>query len=200
MNEIDIAIDKYKAALGDLELLKGILECGYDEDIIMGCINKAVSSSEVAFLSAKNIMKYYPKEKLHLGFNRNGNWKCEKSKNGIHFVLPPMVSKHNKNKAAADGKAIRNLVFEMIEKEHFNMPFAFCEITFCFHIGQNGKDPVPDFDNLDIKSFIDSLQGSILKNDTVLDYELHAYGVEDKNSFTEVWIFEAEKGVEKGIS
>lgn len=201
MSEIDIIKAKYKAAWGDLELLKGALDSGASQEILQSCINKVLSSSEVAFLAAKNLMKYSQSEKENGVFFNDGPWFCEQTQKGVHFVLPPMVSKHNKNKAAADGKAIRNLTFELLNKScDISKLFSFCEISFVFHVGRIGaQDAIPDFDNLDIKSFIDSLQGILIKNDTVLNYDLHAYGVEDTKSFTEVWVIEAEKGVEKGL-
>ena len=183
---------KYKAVLGDLEQLELACDMYFDdESIIKRCINTALSSAEAAFLSSKNLMLIYPKESGDVIFQSKEPWKCEKEDPGLYLLLPPLVSKHNKNKSGCDGKAIRNLVWELL-KDKQDQPFGYSEITFVFHIALN--DAVPDFDNVEIKSLLDSLQGIALKNDTMLDYELHAYGCIDKKSYTELWIFPKEKG------
>lgn len=112
------------------------------------------------------------------------------------FVLPPLTGKKTTEKAYRDGCAIHYLVTYLLQQyesrnglvKAMERPF----VLFIHHVDDRRKAcRVPDPDNLEVKTVIDSLQGYFFENDSVLDITLLHAGKRDDSDYTEVHILDS---------
>lgn len=181
---------RFKNALSDLENLENTLSNYWDDDEqIAKNINKFLSSTETAFLKAKNVMSFYPdicKEQYACDYSP---WTVTYKNGEYLFTLPPMVSKRNAKRAAADGKVLKAIVSGLCSELDINEPFEKAQIEVTFFVNKiTADDAVPDFDNVDLKAVIDAFQGKLIKNDTALDYVLICKGTVSDESKTTVLV------------
>lgn len=164
-------------------------------------VNSYLTQNEQNYLLAKNIASFLqgkgerpkPRETL---LGKMQDFPAELKKHSdCHYemILPPLYAKSVKDRFAADGKAIYNIVRFLVkdyEQSHGQIPMLSHPtliFTHCVLMEKRGKQ-IPDPDNIDIKSIIDALQGTFYDNDSVLDLNLLITGEISDTAMTRLYI------------
>lgn len=175
------------------------------ETVLSRTVNQAITENEVSYLYIRPITsRAWNSIKGLDGFKTlsqdpdQPKYQLIETEDGYELTLPPLISKHTKNRCLSDGMAIRKLVTELFEEykiEKGQSPQVFCRAVLEFtHFVAESKlgYAAPDPDNLDIKAVIDTLQNKLIRNDTVLDITLIQKGMVAPVSYTRLAVKRVE--------
>ena len=166
-------------------------------------IRSFLARYEQSFLRAKNLICYnrflndaLPQiDPLNLkGEGMDFQSKLQALPNGGYlYTLPPMQNKRTLEKSKYEASLLQHtmlLLHKNFEEENGRLtPLDNPVVIFVHHIDLTlGKVFIPDADNLDVKTAIDSLQNYLIKNDTLRDISQMQFGMDDNTVFTELYV------------
>lgn len=203
---LDIRAKKQK----EVSTLGNIIDCFLQEDKsqIYKKIKSYLAMNEKNFLDAKPLCYYGRKvitqdttssESYFEIYGRSDYFpsKLEKLDHQHYcFTLPPMSSKYNSEKNAIDGKRMQYMLTYLMQEyekenkiEMLHKPIAIFEHYVDTSAGVKW---VPDADNLDTKVALDSVQGFIIADDSLLNIALLQLGHDAKKSYTKLHFMELD--------
>ena len=117
-------------------------------------------------------------------------------KSGFTLMIPFLPKRFQTKKAISAkviGSILRTEILQYFADNKIYMPvYESADVSFIAHIGNDlPSSQIPDGDNLDIKYVLDALNGTLLRNDSLLATSVCISGVEiedQKNSFVEIKI------------
>lgn len=170
---------------------------GQKDADIDSLLNIFLAKTEQNFLYQKGLHFYEKGQKLsdvlsEEIYGQNDYFKSTFSViNSSHyaFILPPMVSKRTQKSYLGNSKFVRYTIKNLIKNQSKTSKINIIKspvLVFIHHIKDSNF--IPDADNLDVKSAIDTLQNIIIENDTLTDIMLIQFGVFSQSEYTEFHI------------